>query len=81
MRLTAAVNLRAGPDNDAGVLTIIPAKAAVTVVDCDQWCQITYQGKKGFIYKSFVAVSQPAKPVAAPAAAKQPATTQKISSR
>ncbi len=48
------VNLRAGPDNDAEVLAIVPAKAEIMAQDnCRHWCAAVYQGQKGFIYKTF----------------------------
>ena len=72
-RVSKAVNLRTSPENGAGVIMVVPAKAAVSVLACDKWCQISYNGKTGWVYKSFVTTSQPAKKKAAPAAAKQPA--------
>ncbi len=81
-RVSEAVNLRASPENDAGVIAVVPAKAAVGVLACDKWCEVTYNGKKGWIYESFVttsrpakkkAASQPTKKKAAPTVAKQPA--------
>ncbi|MCR9136301.1 MAG: SH3 domain-containing protein [Alphaproteobacteria bacterium] len=54
------VNLRAGPDNDADVLTIVPAKTVVLAEDnCVHWCAAVYQGQQGFIYKSFFRGAQP----------------------
>lgn len=52
------VNLRAGPDNDAEVLVIMPANAAILAEgSCIHWCAAVYQGKKGFIYKTLIAYS------------------------
>jgi Bacterial SH3 domain len=49
------VNLRAGPDNDATVLTIVPANAEILAqADCSHWCSVVYDGRQGYIYKSFI---------------------------
>ena len=73
-RVSTAVNLRASPENDAGVIAVVPAKAAVNVLGCDKWCQVTYNGKTGWVYGNFVTTkSRPAKKKAASALAKQPA--------
>lgn len=48
------VNMRAEPDNDADVLEVIPAKARITIHRCRGWCEITHNGRRGFVYKSFI---------------------------
>ncbi|WP_193177848.1 SH3 domain-containing protein [Oricola nitratireducens] len=49
------VNLRAGPDNDAAVLAVVPYDAAIlTQPDCPHWCAVVYDGRQGYIYKAFV---------------------------
>lgn len=53
--VNAAVNLRKGPGAKHGVMMVIPRKAKVKVFDCDQWCKVGYEGRTGYIYKSFVA--------------------------
>ena len=52
--VTKYVNLRAAPDNDAKIIVVVPAKARVGVLSCEQWCEVVFQGRKGWIYKSFV---------------------------
>jgi len=50
------VNLRAGPSDDARVLMVVPARAKIQAAkDCAYWCEVVYEGKRGFIYKSFIA--------------------------
>jgi hypothetical protein len=56
-RVTAAVNMRSGPKKGAGVLMVVPAGSAVSVLSCNGWCQIAYDGRKGFVYKSYLAAS------------------------
>lgn len=49
-----AVNMRAAPNGRAQVLTVVPASSEVRAeTDCS-WCEISYQGRSGFIYKSFI---------------------------
>ena len=52
--VNAAVNLRKGPGAKHGVMMVIPRKAKVEIFDCDQWCKVGYEGRTGYIYKSFV---------------------------
>lgn len=53
-RIQAAVNMRSKPDNDAPTLTIIPAGASVEFFGCNFWCEVGFEGKRGFVYRSFV---------------------------
>jgi hypothetical protein len=52
--VTAHVNMRAGPDNDATVVVVVPEGRNVDVVECTQWCEVVYDGRQGFIHKRFV---------------------------
>jgi hypothetical protein len=54
VRVNDGVNLRARPASGSKVLRVIPAKASVGLVDCDAWCEVVYDGTRGFVYKSFV---------------------------
>lgn len=47
-----SVNMRSKPGG--AVLEVIPAKASVEVVSCTKWCEIVFNGQRGFIYKSYV---------------------------
>jgi hypothetical protein len=49
-----AVTMRSGPKKAASALGTVPAGVAVEVVSCKSWCEIVYEGKRGFIYKSFL---------------------------
>lgn len=49
-----AVTMRSGPKKGASAMGTVPAKTAVQIVTCNQWCQIVYNGKRGWIYKSYV---------------------------
>jgi hypothetical protein len=54
VRVNDGVNLRARPASGSKVLSVIPARASVGLVDCKAWCEVVYDGTRGFIYKSFV---------------------------
>ena len=54
-RVKSAVNLRAGPGNNAQVLTVVPANAQIEAQSDCGWCAVTYEGRSGFLYKSFIA--------------------------
>lgn len=52
---SAAVNMRAAPRDDAEVLLVVPATAALEAEpDCDSWCAVSYDGRTGFIFKDFI---------------------------
>jgi hypothetical protein len=54
VRVNDGVNLRSRPASGSKVLRVIPASASVGLVDCDAWCEVVYDGTRGFIYRSFV---------------------------
>lgn len=51
----AWVNLRAGPDNDAQIVMVVPAGADIGAEQgCPHWCAVVYDGQRGYIYQSFI---------------------------
>ncbi|HEY6633417.1 MAG TPA: SH3 domain-containing protein [Rhizobiaceae bacterium] len=89
-RVTASVKLRSGPQKGAGVLGVVPSGSAVNVLSCDGWCQVSYNGRKGWVYKNYLSAAPSAKPqeaasgeAAAPSATTPaaPAERKTISSR
>jgi hypothetical protein len=53
-RILRSVTMRSGPKKGAGAIGTVPAKASVQVMGCKQWCEIVYNGKRGWVYKSYV---------------------------
>lgn len=54
-RVTAYVNMRSRSSNKAKIITVVPAKARVNVVDCSRfWCEVVYSGERGFVAKKFI---------------------------
>ena len=53
-RVVSWVNMRVSADNNAATVKVLPAGAVVTVVRCSYWCEIVADGKRGFVYKSFL---------------------------
>ena len=53
-RILRAVTMRSGPKKNAASIGTVPAKSSVQVMSCKQWCQIVYNGKRGWIYKSYI---------------------------
>jgi hypothetical protein len=74
-----AVKLHAGPSNGSRSIGVVPGKATVHVLNCKGWCKVSYAGKEGYIFKSFLgrasapAPAVPQKSAAAPAAPVAPA--------
>lgn len=54
VRVNDGVNLRARPASGSKVLRVIPERASVGLVGCETWCEVVYDGTRGFVYKSFV---------------------------
>lgn len=55
--IASSVNMRAKGAKGARVIGVIPRGATVRLVDCDGWCEVVYEGRRGFIYKSFLSGS------------------------
>lgn len=53
-RILRAVTMRTGPKKNAAAMVTVPARTSVQVMGCKQWCQIVYNGKRGWIYKSYI---------------------------
>lgn len=54
-RANSYVSLRAGPDKRTSELAVVPARAAILAQDnCQHWCRVIYNGRKGYIYKSYI---------------------------
>ncbi|MER8588053.1 SH3 domain-containing protein [Mesorhizobium sp. M1338] len=53
-RILRAVTMRSGPKKNAAAIGTVPARTSVQVMNCKQWCQITYNGKTGWVYKSYI---------------------------
>lgn len=73
-QVRSAVNMRSRPRQGASVMTVIPARASVGVVDCDLWCQVVYEGRSGYVFRDFVEgrARMAAEPVAARTGAARP---------
>ncbi len=53
-QVTTAVKMRAGPDNDAEVVKVVPGNGSIDVISCKIWCKVSFDGKEGYIFKRFV---------------------------
>ncbi len=53
-QILRAVTMRSGPKKNAAAILTVPAKSSVQVMSCKKWCQITYNGKTGWIYKTYI---------------------------
>lgn len=49
-----SVTMRARPSSRGGVLGTVPGGADVSVISCKSWCEIVYDGKRGFVYRNFL---------------------------
>lgn len=54
-------NMRSRPKSGSGVLGTVPKGATVQLVGCNVWCEIVYKGRRGYIYKDFIAGGRSAK--------------------
>ncbi|MCJ8141307.1 SH3 domain-containing protein [Ancylobacter sp. A5.8] len=46
--------MRAAPKKGSAAIGNIPAGHEVELIACTQWCEVIADGKRGFVYKSFV---------------------------
>lgn len=53
-KIKRSVNMRASPQKGGQVLGVIPAKTAVELVSCTQWCEIVFNGKRGYVFKTYI---------------------------
>ncbi|MER9948669.1 SH3 domain-containing protein [Mesorhizobium sp. M0047] len=53
-RILRTVTMRSGPKKNAAAIGTVPARTSVQVMSCKQWCQITYNGKTGWVYKTYI---------------------------
>ncbi|MDI6027416.1 SH3 domain-containing protein [Corticibacterium sp. UT-5YL-CI-8] len=52
--IKSSVNMRASPQKGAKVLGVVPRNAKVALGACTAWCEIEFNGQKGFVYKSYI---------------------------
>ena len=52
--VASTVNLRAGAGTDTEIVGKIPAGSRVDAINCSDWCEVEWQGKKGFVIASAV---------------------------
>jgi hypothetical protein len=57
-QIVKSVNLRASGQKGAKVLGVVPAGTTVSLFGCTQWCEVSYNGRRGWVYKTFVGASQ-----------------------
>lgn len=52
--IRSAVTMRTGPRKGAPAMATLKGGQQVELVSCDSWCEIVADGKRGFIYKSYL---------------------------
>lgn len=55
--IRSSVTMRAAPRKGAKPIGNIPSGRKVDLVACTSWCEVISDGKRGFIYKSFIGAS------------------------
>ena len=54
-RIRTSVNMRSRGADGAPVLGVVPGGTEVSMADgCRHWCKIVYDGRTGYVYKSFI---------------------------
>ena len=54
VQITKGANMRSRPKSGSSVLAVVPKGAAVQLVSCSAWCEIIYDGRRGYVYKNFI---------------------------
>ncbi|WP_310203877.1 SH3 domain-containing protein [Ancylobacter sp. 3268] len=66
--IRSPVTMRTGPNKGAAAMQTLKSGQQVELVACDSWCEIVADGKRGFIYKSFLNAGAPREADATPVA-------------
>lgn len=53
-RVRTDVRMRAGPRNSASIVTVVRGGSEVQLIGCNYWCQVNFDGKRGWIYRKFI---------------------------
>lgn len=77
VRVQRAVNLRAAPVSGSRVIKVLRAGSVVGFFGCKGWCEVTHEGTRGFIYKSFIQGSERQAAAAAQPAGSEPEKPEK----
>ncbi len=81
MYTTSKLNLRAEPNTDAEILTVIPLAAEIEVLEeGTEWHKVSYEGKEGFVSAEYVTKDPSEAGATAPAQTKKQAETTKKAS-
>ena len=64
--IRSPVTMRTGPNKGAAAMQTLKSGQQVELVACDSWCEIVADGKRGFIYKSFLNAGAPREADATP---------------
>lgn len=64
VQVNHGVNMRSRPESGSRVLSVVPKGASVELVGCKLWCEISYKGRRGYVFEDFVRgkAPSPAKP-------------------
>jgi uncharacterized protein YraI len=54
-KVTSDVRMRSRGSSKAAVIGVIPQGSEIEIIECDRWCEVSFEGKRGFIYGNFVA--------------------------
>lgn len=52
--LRSSVSMRTAPKRNASVISNLPAGQKVELVGCTSWCEVIVEGKRGYVYRSYV---------------------------
>ncbi|MEI9415066.1 SH3 domain-containing protein [Mesorhizobium sp. Cs1321R2N1] len=53
-RILRTVTMRSAPKKGGTPIGTVPARTSVQLIGCKQWCEVVYNGKHGWVYKSYV---------------------------
>ncbi|MBS7546046.1 SH3 domain-containing protein [Ancylobacter oerskovii] len=57
--IRSPVTMRTGPNKGAAAMQTLKSGQQVELVSCSSWCEVVADGKRGFVYKSFVSAGAP----------------------
>jgi uncharacterized protein YraI len=57
--------MRTGPSNANPVISVVPTGADVGIVACERWCEVEFNGERGWIHGDYIQTQSAAEAVAA----------------
>lgn len=80
-RTNASVNMRVSAGTDADIIALVPGGASVGVLGCEVWCEVAYEGQRGWMHGDYINGYETSKPRKDPPARKRARKSSSIAAK